>query len=132
MKLWIRLAVTLLFSVALHAQNTECPVTVTDVRNVEDSIYVLFQNNGTATLTSYQFGLIFIDLKGKKLPFPLVTRGSVTISVGAGGKLSLPTTQSLEFLFPEANAYLMKATFSDGTTWTDDGTHACGTTTWQE
>ena len=132
MKALICLSASILFSVALQAQATSCPVTVTDVRNVEDAIFVLFQNDGSATLTSYQFGFIFVDLRGHKLPFPVLSKGAKTVAPGSGGKLALQTVQSLQFLFPEANAYLMKATFSDGTTWTDDGTHACGATSWQE
>jgi hypothetical protein len=129
--LWYLLGI-LLISSGAHAQANSCPVAITDVRNVANTLYVLFQNNGSATLTSYEFGFIFIDLEGQAHPFPQHAHGSRAMKAGQSGKLALPTKQASEFFYPKANAYLMKATFADGSRWKDDGTHACGFTAWQE
>jgi hypothetical protein len=133
MKHLLAIFVLALFTaVGAHAQDASCPVTVTDVRNVENAMFVLFQNTGTQTITSYEFGFIFVDLHGNQHVFPLPAKGSSSLGVGSSGNLRLPTSTAASYLFPKADAYLMKATFADGTTWSDDGSHACGATSWQE
>ena len=125
-------AFALVFSLCAHAQDSSCPVTITDVRNVENAMFVLFDNTGTQDIRSYEFGFLFVDLQGGEHTFPLPAKGSSSLKVGHSGKLRLATSTTSSYLYPKANAYLMKATFADGTTWTDDGTHACGATAWQE
>jgi hypothetical protein len=114
------------------AQDTSCPVAVTDVRNVENAMFVLFQNTGSQDISSYEFGFIFVDFQGGQHTFPLPAKGSSQLKVGHTGKLRLASSTTSSYLYPKANAYLMKATLADGTTWTDDGTHSCGATAWQE
>ena len=123
---------TVVVASSFYAQAQSCPVTITDVRNIEHTLFVLFENSGSATLTEYQFGLIFIDVTGRQHPFPLRIKGSKAVEPGAQHTVSLSSREALQFLYPEANAYLLEARFSDGTTWTDDGSHACGFTSWQE
>jgi hypothetical protein len=126
------LSFAMLLVIGARAQDSSCPLTVTDVRNVENAMFVLFQNTGTQTITSYEFGFIFVDLRGNQHLFPLPAKGSSSLKVGNSGQLRLPTSTAASYLFPKADAYLMKATFGDGTTWTDDGSHSCGATSWQE
>ena len=116
----------------LNAQSDSCPVKITDVRNVNGKLSVLFQNTSNASLSSYQFELIFIDLAGRQHPFPSKVNGSAAVAPGAEHLLSMEASDALHFLFPKANAYLVAGTFSDGTTWSDDGSRQCGYTSWQE
>jgi hypothetical protein len=132
MKILLLASVLVVACASAAAQAESCPVTITDVRNIENAMYVLFDNASPATLTSYQFGFTFIDSKGVAHKFPLAPSGSVSVKTGGSGRLVFPTSQTMQYLFPEANAYLLKATFADGSTWTDDGRHACGATSWQE
>jgi hypothetical protein len=125
-------ALVLFTAVSARAQDTSCPLTVTDVRNVENAMFVLFENTGTQAISSYEFGFLFVDLKGEAHTFPLPAKGSSSLKVGQSGKLRLATSTTASYLFPKANAYLRTATFADGTTWSDDGTHSCGATAWQE
>src|SRR5581483_2332420 len=110
----------LMFAGAAYRESASYPVAVLDVRNIEDAMYVYFQNNASTTLNSYEFAFIFVDLAGKQHIFPLFVSGTKSVPSGDGGAVSLPTSTTMQYLFPEANAYLIKATFSDGTTWKDD------------
>jgi hypothetical protein len=114
------------------AQSTTCPVTITEVRNIESRMYVAFQNTSAASIKSYQFGFTFVDLKGKQHQFPLPLGKSESVAPGKSWTAVLPSAQTLSYLFPQENAYVSKITFADGSTWSDDGTHACSVTSWQE
>ena len=125
-------ALVLCTALSARAQDTSCPVTITDVRNVENAMFVLFQNTGTQEISSYEFGFIFVDSQGAQHAFPLPARGSSSLKVGHSGKVRLASSTAANYLYPKANAYLVKATLADGTSWSDDGTHSCGATAWQE
>ena len=123
---------TLAVATLLNAQSDSCPVKITDVRNVNGKLSVLFENTSNASLSSYQFELIFVDLAGRQHPFPSRVNGLAAVAPVTEHLVSLNSSDALHFLFPKANAYLVTVTFSDGTTWTDDGSRACGYTAWQE
>ena len=114
------------------AESSQCPVTISQVRNIESRMYVSFENDNTSAITSYQFGFVFVDSNGKQHQFPSPMGKSENVAAGKKWTAVFPSAQSLSFLFPQANAYLTKVTFANGTTWTDDGTHACSVTSWQE
>jgi hypothetical protein len=117
---------------AAIAQTSQCPVTISEVRNIESRMYVSFENDNASSITSYQFGFMFVDLKGKQHQFPVPMGKKENVAPGKKWIAMFPSADSLSYLFPQANAYLSKVTFADGTTWNDDGTHACSVTSWQE
>lgn len=117
---------------AVFAQSEPCPLKVTDVRNVEASLEVLFTNSSSSPVSSFEFGMSFRDIEGQtlSLPFPLLR--TQTVKPGQSRLAIFPTLESLQFLFPEASAYLLKVSFADGSSWADDGSRACGITSLQE
>jgi hypothetical protein len=127
------LALSVLVAVSTASgQSTACPITITNVRNIESKMFVDFRNSGSATISSFQFGFTFVDVRGKSYTFPFLLGGSGAIGVGQEHTSVFPNIATLRFLFPKANAYLLRAAYSNGAKWTDDGSHACSITTWQE
>jgi hypothetical protein len=111
---------------------TLCPLQLTDVRNIEESLVVVFTNTASSAVTSYEFGLSFQAITGQHFAFPLSLLRQDRVPVGAHRKAVFHSLESLQFLFPLATSYLLKASFADGSSWADDGSHGCSITALQE
>src|SRR6266481_9715447 len=126
----------LLFSLLAVAptlsQTTLCPLRPNLVKNVNSQISVDFQNTSGKQLASYKFGLTFFDSNGQAHSFPHLLTGNIPLRVQLRRLAIWQTRSSLQFLFPLAQAYLVQATFSDGTSWIDDGSKACSVISVQE
>ena len=132
MKTAILLAFSLAIATPTLSQTTSCPVQPKLVKNVNSQISVDFQNTSGKQLASYKFGLTFFDTNGQAHSFPHPLTGNIPLRVQVRRVAIWQTRSSLQFLFPLAQAYLMQATFSDGTSWTDNGSKACSVTSVQE
>jgi hypothetical protein len=93
---------------------------------------VLFTNTSGKRLDSYQFGLEFFDDHGGSHPYPENFRAIAHVPFGRRFVAYWHSAHTLKFLYPRAHAYLLKASFDDGSTWADDGSHACGLMTDEE
>jgi hypothetical protein len=130
-----RLVITILFaciSVSTLAQTASCPLQPVLVKNLASQISVSLQNTTGKQVASYHLGLTFYEVNGKTHHFP--QSFSDNIAMKAHGKRTAiwhsPTSR--QYLFPLAQAYLLDATFTDGTSWTDDGSRSCNVTSSQE
>ena len=131
MKTALFTTVLLIASVTARAQNAGCPIQPTLVKNT-DALAVDFKNASGKPIVSYQFGLAFFDLNGKAHAFPQPLTGNVQVSSKAHRTAVWQNRLALHFLFPYAKAFLQQATFADGTSWVDDGSHACSIISVQE
>jgi hypothetical protein len=109
-----------------------CPVAITDVRNLDTRIFVVFTNTSGKRLDSYQFGLEFFDENGTSHPYPENFKAIAHVPSRNHFIAYWRSAHTLKFLYPRAHAYLMQASFDDGSTWTDDGSHSCGLTAEEE
>src|SRR4051794_25845132 len=57
-------------SMAQGVAASGCPVSVTDVRNLDTRIFVLFTNVSGKRLDGYEFGLDFYGVDGTVRPYP--------------------------------------------------------------
>lgn len=99
---------------------------VTDVRNLDTRIFVLFTNTSGKQLEGYEFGLEFFDTNGIRHPYPEVFKSLARVRSRSRFVAYWKSRHTLQFLYPRAHAYLLSANFSDGSIWVDDGSHSCG------
>jgi hypothetical protein len=114
------------------AQSGSCPIQPILVKDIDSQIAIEFTTTGGKTVVSYQFALTFFDHAGKPHTFPHSLAAGVQMK-GHGRRTSIWQTQMAQhFLFPYAQAFLQQVTFSDGTSWVDNGSHACSVVSVQE
>jgi hypothetical protein len=130
--IFLRLSMLIMLSGICFAQETSCPVQITEVRNIEESMFISFRNTTSRDIKSYEFDVSFTDVFGKPHNFPFPLLHSERIAAGATKVAAFPSSDTLEFLFPVLNASLFKVTFADGSTWNDDGSHDCSLSALQE
>lgn len=124
------LALLAAMSATAFGQGSACPVQITDIRNVGNTVSVLFRNTSHAEMTKYEFVVWFVDFAGETHFLPvLVARKH--LRAGQSGKLVLPAAE-LQLSFSLAHAYPLHVSFADGSVWNDDGSHSCSTTALQE
>lgn len=112
---------------------TDCPVKITDVRNVRDYFSVLFQNTSGTDITGYKFVVWFVDLEGRTHFVPDASPVTArVIKPGKNASMKYPAPETLDFAFTIANAYVLHAEFADGSVWNDDGSHTCRIAALQE
>jgi hypothetical protein len=121
-----------LMSVAALAQTNTCPLQPVLVKNLASQISVSLQNTSAKQVASYNMGLTFYDVNGKAHVFPHSFSDNIAMKSHGKRTAIWHSPYSHQFLFPLAQAYLLDATFTDGTSWTDDGSHACSVTSMQE
>jgi hypothetical protein len=119
-------------SAAAMGQSNACPLQPIFVKNVASQISVSLQSTSGKQVTAYHLGLTFFDVNGKARKFPQTFADNVALRSHAKRTAIWNSPQAHQFLQPLAKAYLLDATFSDGTEWLDDGTHACSVTSVQE
>jgi hypothetical protein len=122
----------LLMSAAAMGQSNACPLQPIFVKNVASQISVSLQSTSGKQVTAYHLGLTFFDVNGKARKFPQTFADNVALRSHGKRTAIWNSPQAHQFLQPLAKAYLLDATFSDGTEWLDDGTHACSVTSVQE
>lgn len=126
--LWCLLAVSL----PTFAQTNSCPLQPISIKNLASHISLSLQNMSGKQVTSYHVKLAFIDANGRIHSFPHTFAGHGALKSGGERTAIWHSPQAQQFLMPQAMAYILDATFSDGTGWLDDGTHACSVTSLQE
>jgi hypothetical protein len=129
------IATTMLLAVVilpLSAQTNSCPLQPVSVKNLASQISLSLQNTSGKQVASYRVGLLFYDSNGKAHAFPHSFSDNIAMKSRGKRTAIWHTSSSHQFLFPLAQAYLLDATFADGTSWTDDGSHACSVTSAQE
>lgn len=114
------------------AQQQSCPLQPTLVKNNAAEISISLQNTTGKQITSYHFGLTFQDVNGGTHVLPQEFVDRFTLKPFARRTAIWHSPQALQFSFPFAKAYLLDATFRDGTQWIDDGSHSCSMTSAQE
>lgn len=119
------LVVTLMFSCAAGAQSSSCPIQPTQVKDVDSQLAIAFDNVSGKQIATYGFGLTFFDLNGKAHAFPQSLAGNVQLSARAHRNAIWQNRLAFHFLYPYAQAFVQQVTFTDGTSWVDDGSHAC-------
>jgi hypothetical protein len=125
MKIVIALLMLFLVGSPVQAQSVACPVQPTLVKNLDSQLAVDFQNTSGKPLASYQFSLSFYDSNGHAHRFPQALSGTVQMHANAHRTAIWQTKLAQHFMFPYAQIFLQQATFTDGTSWVDDGSHAC-------
>ena len=126
------LVLVLTFSWAAQAQNASCPIQPTQVKDVDSQLAIQFDNISGKQIATYGFGLTFFDLNGKAHRFPQPLAGNVQLSVRGHRNAVWQSRLAQLFLYPYAQAFLQQVTFTDGTSWVDDGSHACSIISVQE
>ena len=121
-----------LVSLRLSAQTNSCPLQPLLVKNLASQISVSLKNIGPKQVASYQIGLTFYDVNGKVHAFPHSFSDNLTLKTRGKRTAIWHSPNVHQYLFPFAQAFLIDATFTDGTSWTDDGSHACSVTSAQE
>jgi hypothetical protein len=111
-----------------QAQTNDCPVSISDVRNLDTRIFVQFTNVSTKQLRDYEFGLTFVGTDGVEHTYPETLSAVSKVQHRKRFMATWKSPYTLDFLYPQARAYLLRATFTNGTTWSDDGSHSCGFT----
>jgi hypothetical protein len=121
-----------LASLRVSAQTNSCPLQPVLVTNLASHISVSLQNASGKQVASYHVGITFYDVNGKAHIFPHSFSDNIAMKSRGKRTAIWHSPNSHQFLFPLAQAYLLDATFTDGTSWTDDGSHACSVTSVQE
>jgi hypothetical protein len=125
-------AAWVLFPWTAAAQSGSCPIQPILVKDIDSQIAIEFTNTSGKAVESYQFALTFFDHAGKAHTFPHSLAASVQMK-GHGRRTSIWRTPNAQrFLYPYAQAFLQRVRFSDGTSWVDDGSHACSIVSVQE
>lgn len=122
----------LTFSWVAEAQSSSCPVQPKQVKNVDSQLAIEFDNISGKQIATYGFGLTFFDLNGKAHMFPQPLSGKIQLSARGRRNAVWQNHLTQQFLYPYAQAFLQQVTFTDGTSWTDDGSHACSIISVQE
>lgn len=125
------LAALLAFSWAAKAQSS-CPIQPTLVKDTDSRLAIEFDNVSGKQIATYGFGLTFFDLNGKGHSFPQPLMGNVQVSTHDHRIAVWQNRLAQRFLYPYAQAFLQQVTFTDGTSWADDGSHACSIISVQE
>jgi hypothetical protein len=126
------LATLLAFPCAARAQSSSCPIQPTLVKDINSQLAIEFDNLSGKPVATYGFGLTFFDLRGKAHAFPQPLAGNVQLS-GRGHRSAIWQNRLAQlFLYPYAQAFVQQVTFTDGTSWVDDGSHACSIISVQE
>src|SRR4051794_16504495 len=120
-----RYSMLLLLLVSPLLAQSACPVQPTLVKNINSRISIEFQNTSGKEIATYRFGLTFLGSNGEPHHFPKSLSGAVPLRAHRHRAAIWATPSASHFLFPVAEAYLLEATFTDGTSWTDDGSKAC-------
>jgi len=126
------LGMLLMFCWSAQAQSASCPIQPTQVKDVDSQLAIEFDNISGKQIATYGFGLTFFDLNGKAHPFPLPLAGNVQLSAQAHRNAIWQSHLALHFLYPYAQAFVQQVIFADGTSWVDDGSHACSIISVQE
>lgn len=117
---------------AAQAQTSSCPIQPTQVKDINSQLAIDFDNLSGKQIATYGFALTFFDVNGKAHPFPQPLAGNVQLS-GRGHRSAIWQNRLAQlFLYPYAQAFLQQVTFTDGTAWVDDGSHACSIISVQE
>lgn len=130
--IFLRLSMLIMLSGICSAQETSCPIQITEVRNIEESMFISFRNTTSLDIKSYEFDVSFTDVFGKPHNFPFPLLRNEGIAAGTTRVAAFRSADTLEFLFPELKASLFKVIFADGSTWNDDGSHECSFSALQE
>ena len=125
-------AAVTVFGMSAFAQDPGCPIKLTDVRNIEGSVFVSLQNATDRDITSYSFDLSFVDSSGQTRTFPFPLLRHEKIIAGQSKVARFISLDTLQFLFPVMETHLESVDFADGSGWNDDGSHSCSLTTLQE
>ncbi|HEV2699693.1 MAG TPA: hypothetical protein VGU90_17000 [Terriglobales bacterium] len=104
---------------------TSCPLQPILVKDVASQIAISLQNNSGKQVVSYTVGLTFYDVNGHAHAFPHHFTDSVQLSTHGRRTAIWNSPTAHQYLFPFAQAYLLEATFTDGTDWADDGSKSC-------
>lgn len=126
------LAAVLTFCWAAQAQSSSCPIQPTQVKDIDSQLAIEFDNLSGKQIATYGFGLAFFDLNGKKHAFPQPLSGNVQLTARGHRNAIWHNHLAQHFLYPYAQAILQNVTFTDGTSWVDDGSHACSIISVQE
>ncbi|MGZ4887686.1 MAG: hypothetical protein ACXWBH_00800 [Candidatus Angelobacter sp.] len=118
-------------STTAFGHGSACPVQITDIRNVGNTVSVLFRNTSQAEMTKYEFVVWFVDFAGETHFLPVLVARKHLRAGRQSGKLVLPAAE-LQLSFSLAHAYPLHVSFADGSVWNDDGSHSCSTTALQE
>ena len=130
--IFLRLSILVMLSGICFAQESGCPLQITEVRNIEQSMFISFRNTTSRDIKSYEFDVSFVDVFGKTHNFPFPLLHNERIAAGTTRVTAFPSADTLDFLFPILDASLFKVTFADGSIWNDDGSHDCGLSALQE
>ena len=122
----------LIFCWAAQAQNSSCPVQPTQVKDVSSQLAIEFDNLTGKQIATYGFGVTFFDLRGKAHAFPQPLAGNIQLTARGHRSAVWQSRLAQLFLYPYAQAFLQQVTFTDGTSWVDDGSHACSIISVQE
>jgi hypothetical protein len=128
----VTLGLLVVMSVPALAQTNSCPLRPVLVKNVASQISVSLHNTSGKKVTAYHVGLTFFDVNGKARRFPQTFADHIALKSHGKRTAIWNSPQAHQFLQPLAKAYLLDATFSDGTEWLDDGSHSCSVTSVQE
>lgn len=121
-----------LMSVVASAQTNSCPLQPVLVKNLASQISVSLQNLGAKQVASYHIGLTFQDVNGGTHTFPQLLGDHIMLKSRSRRTAMWHSPDTLQFLFPLAKVYVLDATFTDGTEWSDDGSQSCSVTSVQE
>lgn len=121
-----------LMGLPIMAQTNSCALQPSEVKNIASEIAVSLQNTTGKQVASYTFGLTFYDVNGHAHSFPHQFTDSVKLASHERRTAVWSLPQAHQFLFPLAQAFLLEASFTDGTDWVDDGSRSCSITSVQE
>lgn len=126
------LTTVFMFCCAAQAQSSTCPIQPTQVKDIDSQLAIEFDNVSGKQVATYRFGLTFFDLNGKAHVFPQPLSGTIQLSPRGHRNAIWQNRMARQFLFPYAQAFVQQVVFADGTSWVDDGSHACSIISVQE
>src|SRR5438067_12614170 len=121
MKIERTIFMLLLMSLPAIAQSSSCPLQPILVKDIASRISVDLQNSSGKQVASYTVALTFFDVNGHAHAFPHEFTDTVKLKQHGKRTAIWSSPMANQFLFPLAKAYVIQATFTDGTDWTDDG-----------
>ena len=116
----------------------KCPIQYKSLMHGKDTAkgsYVSFSfgNTSAKTIASSTFGVVFFDAEGKRSDYNRTISNTQEVKPGKGGKVSEETT--IEYKSGSRaddpqhrnglQVYIVKMSFTDGTSWIDDGSKSC-------
>jgi hypothetical protein len=126
------IAMVLLVAPWAATAQSSCPIQPSQVKDTASQLALDFQNTSGKQIASYRFGLTFFDLAGKPHAFPQALAERVQMQSKGHRRAIWQTKLAQRFLFPYAQAFLQQVSFTDGTSWVDDGSHSCSVISLQE